>query len=111
MDRNFGWSDIARLEKTDQYAVAPRSKNGSQNTTLGINRHRAWGLCYGLLRAIVQFWSGSSSGQPKLNDIVAETPIAIRDATMATLKGEENSPQRFVNRGDRSRRHARAQPV
>ena len=46
-----------------------------------------------LLLAIVHFWSGPFTEQPKLEETVAEKAVAIRDATIATLKGEEKSTQ------------------
>lgn len=42
-----------------------------------------------LMLAIVHFWSGPFSPQPSLETTVAEKAVAIRDATMAALKGEE----------------------
>jgi hypothetical protein len=41
-----------------------------------------------LLMAIVHFWAGPVSPQPSLEKTVAEKAVAIRDATVAALKGE-----------------------
>ncbi|MEE4659645.1 MAG: hypothetical protein V2J89_04200 [Halieaceae bacterium] len=41
-----------------------------------------------LMLAIVHFWAGPFSPQPKLETTVAEKAVAIRDATIAALKGE-----------------------
>lgn len=41
-----------------------------------------------LLIAIVHFWSGPFSTQPSLETTVADKAVAIRDATIAALKGE-----------------------
>ncbi|MFK7845633.1 MAG: hypothetical protein AB8G77_10050 [Rhodothermales bacterium] len=42
-----------------------------------------------LLVAIVHFWMGPLSPQPSLEKIVAEKAVAIKNATIAALKGEE----------------------
>jgi hypothetical protein len=42
-----------------------------------------------LIVAIVHFWIGPVSPQPRLETTVAEKAVAIRDATVAALKGEE----------------------
>ena len=46
-----------------------------------------------LMLAIVHFWAGPFSPQPTLEQSVAETAVAIRDATMAALRGEEIATQ------------------
>ena len=45
-----------------------------------------------LLLAIVHFWAGPFSPQPRLETTVAQKAVAIRDATIAALKGEEAAP-------------------
>jgi hypothetical protein len=42
-----------------------------------------------LLMAIVHFWGGPFSPRPSLETTVAEKAVAIRNATIAALKGEE----------------------
>jgi hypothetical protein len=42
-----------------------------------------------LLMAIVHFWAGPFSPQPSLEKTVAEKTVAIKNATIAALKGEE----------------------
>jgi len=42
-----------------------------------------------LLLVLVHFWAGPFSPQPTLESTVAEKAVAIRDATVAALKGEE----------------------
>ena len=42
-----------------------------------------------LLLAIVHFWAGPFSPQPSIERTVAEKAVAIRDATVAALRGEE----------------------
>lgn len=42
-----------------------------------------------LLVAIVHFWMGPLSPQPSLERTVAEKAVAIKNATIAALKGEE----------------------
>jgi hypothetical protein len=42
-----------------------------------------------LLLAIAHFWAGPFSPQPKLETTVSEKAVAIRNATIAALKGEE----------------------
>lgn len=42
-----------------------------------------------LLLALVHFYAGPFAPQPTLETSVAETAVAIRDATLAALKGEE----------------------
>ena len=44
-----------------------------------------------LLLAIVHVWAGPFSPQPKLETTVAEKAVAIRDATIAALKGEKSA--------------------
>lgn len=43
-----------------------------------------------LLVAIAHFWMGPLSPQPSLERTVAEKAVAIRNATIAALKGEES---------------------
>jgi hypothetical protein len=47
-----------------------------------------------LLVAIVHFWAGPFSPQPTLETTVAEKAVAIKNATVAALKGEK--PERKV---------------
>lgn len=42
-----------------------------------------------LLLAIVHFYAGPFAPQPSFEDSVADTAVAIRDATVARLRGEE----------------------
>jgi hypothetical protein len=42
-----------------------------------------------LLAAIIHFWMGPFSPQPSLERTVAEKAVAIKNATIAVLKGEE----------------------
>ena len=42
-----------------------------------------------LLLVLVHFWAGPFSPQPTLESSVAERAVAIRDATVAALKGED----------------------
>ena len=42
-----------------------------------------------LLIALVHFWAGPFAPQPSLERTVAETAVAIRDATVAAMRGEE----------------------
>jgi hypothetical protein len=42
-----------------------------------------------LLMAIVHFWAGPFSPQPSIEKTVAEKAVAIKNATIAALKGEE----------------------
>jgi hypothetical protein len=46
-----------------------------------------------LMLALVHFWAGPFSPQPTLEEVVAEKAVAIRDATIAKLKGEEIAPK------------------
>lgn len=43
---------------------------------------------FALMLAIVHFWGGPFSPQPKMEQSVAEKAVAIRDAAVARLKGE-----------------------
>ncbi len=45
-----------------------------------------------LMLAIVHFWAGPFDVQPTVETTVAEKAVAIRDATIAALKGEEPAP-------------------
>jgi hypothetical protein len=49
-----------------------------------------------LLLALVHFYAGPFSPQPTLEDTVADTAVAIRDATVAALKGEEREKASFA---------------
>lgn len=42
-----------------------------------------------LMLALVHFWAGPFSPQPTLEQTVAETAVAIKEATLSALKGEE----------------------
>ncbi len=42
-----------------------------------------------LLIAVVHFWAGPFAPQKSIERTVAETAVAIRDATVSALKGEE----------------------
>ena len=42
-----------------------------------------------LLAAIIHFWAGPISPQPSVEKTVAEKAVAIKNATIAALKGEE----------------------
>lgn len=55
----------------------------------------AIGMTFGaiaLLLAMIHFWGGPFSPRPSLEQTVAETAAAIKEATLATLKGEEAPP-------------------
>jgi hypothetical protein len=45
-----------------------------------------------LLLALVHFWGGPFSPQPSLEQTVADTAAAIKEATLSALKGEEAPP-------------------
>jgi hypothetical protein len=44
---------------------------------------------FALLLALVHFWAGPFSPQPSLEKVVADKADAIRDATIAAMKGEK----------------------
>ena len=44
-----------------------------------------------LMMALVHFWAGPYVPQPALEQTIAEKAVAIKDATVAKLKGEELS--------------------
>ncbi len=46
-----------------------------------------------LLMALFHFYAGPLSPQPAIEDTVAEKAVAIRDATIAALKGEEREKE------------------
>ena len=46
-----------------------------------------------LLMALFHFYAGPLSPQPAIEDTVAEKAVAIRDATIAALKGEEKKKE------------------
>jgi len=56
------------------------------------------GMTFGavaLLLALIHFWGGPFSPRPTLEQTVAETAAAIKEATVSALKGEEApSPER-----------------
>jgi hypothetical protein len=56
-----------------------------------------------LLLAIVHLWAGPFSPQPSLEKTVAEKAVAIKNATIATLKGEKVEDEVQPNRFDLDR--------
>lgn len=54
-----------------------------------------------LLLAIAHFWGGPFTQQPPTEKTVAEKAVAIRDATVAALKGEEYTPAAEVAKRSR----------
>jgi hypothetical protein len=50
-----------------------------------------------LLLALFHFYAGPFSPQPTLEDSVAEKAVAIRDATIAALKGEEKEKETVIS--------------
>ena len=44
-----------------------------------------------LMVALVHFWAGPFSPQPTLEQTIAEKAVAIKEATLSALKGEEPS--------------------
>jgi hypothetical protein len=53
-----------------------------------------------LLLAIIHFWAGPFSPQPTLEEAVASKAVAIKDATIAKLKGKEYQPEATPNQMD-----------
>ena len=53
-----------------------------------------------LLLALVHFWAGPFSPQQPLEETIAEKAVAIRDATVAAMKGEEFESQPQAKRID-----------
>jgi len=53
-----------------------------------------------LLLAIVHLWAGPFSPKPSLERSVAETAVAIKNATIAALKGDEIVEEKQPNRID-----------
>ncbi|NKB35870.1 MAG: hypothetical protein GKR93_01690 [Gammaproteobacteria bacterium] len=53
-----------------------------------------------LLTALFHFYAGPFSPQPSVEDIVADKAVAIRDATIAALKGEERERKSVVSEYD-----------
>ena len=53
-----------------------------------------------LLMAIVHFWAGPVTPQPSLEKTVAERAVAIKNATIAALKGEKVEEQAVTHRID-----------
>ena len=52
------------------------------------------GIAFGaaaLLLALIHFYAGPFTPQPSIEELVAEKAVAIRDATIAALKGEESN--------------------
>ncbi len=54
-----------------------------------------------LLLAIVHFWGGPFTEQPSLETTVAQKAVAIRDATIAALKGEDTTPAPIADTSSR----------
>ena len=50
-----------------------------------------------LLLALFHFYAGPFSPQPTLEDTIAEKAVAIRDATIAALKGEEKEKKTVMS--------------
>ena len=46
----------------------------------------------GLLAAIIHFWAAPFSVQPGLEKTVAAKAVAIKNATISALKGEDKAP-------------------
>jgi hypothetical protein len=53
-----------------------------------------------LLMAIVHFWAGPVTPQPSLEKTVAERAVAIKNATIAALRGEKVEEQAATHRID-----------
>lgn len=53
-----------------------------------------------LMLALVHFYAGPFSTQPTLEQSVAESVVALREATISALKGEEAKPKQDRNRFD-----------
>jgi hypothetical protein len=53
-----------------------------------------------LLMAIVHFWAGPVTPQPSLEKTVAERAVAIKNATIAALRGEKVEEQAVTHRID-----------
>ena len=53
-----------------------------------------------LLLVLVHFWAGPFSPQPTLEQTVAEKAVAIRDATVAALKGQETDQKGYRSEMD-----------
>jgi len=53
-----------------------------------------------LLMAIVHFWAGPVTPQPSLEKTVAERAVAIKNATIAALRGEKVQEQAATDRID-----------
>lgn len=49
-----------------------------------------------LLLALVHFWAGPFSPQPTLEQTIAEKAVAIKQVTIAALKGEKAAPLTHV---------------
>jgi len=52
---------------------------------------------FALMLALVHFYAGPFSPQPALEVSIAERAVAIRDATMAALRGEEPEQAKSVS--------------
>ena len=70
-------------------------KKNSKLSFLGIGCGAA-----ALLLALFHFYAGSFSPQPALEDTVAEKAVAIRDATVAALKGEKTEKKAVTSEMD-----------
>lgn len=53
-----------------------------------------------LLLALVHFYAGPFSHQPTIEETVAEKAVAIRDATVAALKGEKTEKKAVASEMD-----------
>jgi hypothetical protein len=53
-----------------------------------------------LLVAVIHFWAGPFSPQPSLEKTVAEKAVAIKNATVAALKGKEIAEEPTVRKID-----------
>ena len=53
-----------------------------------------------LLLALFHFYGGPFSPQPKLEQTIAEKAVAIRDATVAALKGKEVKKESWTSKWD-----------
>ncbi len=53
-----------------------------------------------LLLALFHFYAGPFAPQPKLEQTIAEKAVAIRDATVAALKGKEVKEEKWSSKWD-----------
>jgi hypothetical protein len=56
-----------------------------------------------LLLALFHFYAGPFSPQPKLEQTIAEKAVAIRDATVAALRGEEIQKEPWTSKWDKDK--------